>query len=42
MKLDETLEMMKDLTDARGIPGNERKHGRYEKTYRTVRRRNRS
>ncbi|MEK4025074.1 M42 family metallopeptidase [Sporosarcina sp. FSL W7-1283] len=24
MKLDETLEMMKDLTDARGIPGNER------------------
>ncbi|PIC87344.1 peptidase M28 [Sporosarcina sp. P20a] len=24
MKLDETLEMLKDLTDARGIPGNER------------------
>lgn len=32
-KLDETLTMLKDLTDAKGIPGNEREVRQVMKSY---------
>lgn len=35
-KLDETLTMLKDLTDAKGIPGNERSKASDEIIHRTI------